>query len=515
MGELNRNFWLLGYILLIFPFNNAFGQSKYWIFFKDRSIANTPNVSENAIENRKKMGLEVFQISDFGPKTSDLVKIKNIGIELKQISKWFNAASANLSDMQVKQLLELPFIKNVSLINSKSTIALHDLNKIEKVEEIKLIYALAQIKANVFVENSLNGDHISVGVIDAGFYNANSDMDLDHLFKNNKILGTRDFVNPKKKDFFGEKESDLEAHGTMVLKAICGKKENFYQGLATQSKFYLARTESSKRETRIEEDNWIAAIEWLDSLGVRLVNSSLGYTNGFTDPKENYFPENMNGKTTLIAKGAKMAVVEKGMIIIASAGNEGGNKKWKSLVSSPADVEEVISVGAVGRDGEKMDYSSIGPENETFLKPEIAVFSTNGTSLAAPIVTGLVASILQTNPSMSSLEIKKLLSISGNLFPFPNNYVGFGFPDCEKIFLLINDKIKPSKFQKIVKKGVYVLEGKVMTEVLIFHKIDEKIVKSQSFKNIGVHPIEIIKPEGIKQSTLVFNNEIIELVWEN
>ncbi len=512
---MNKNFWLLGYLLFVFSLNNAFGQDRYWIFFKDRSISDTPNVSEKAIQNRIKMGLEVFQISDFGPKYTDLAKISNLGIEIKQISKWFNAASADLSILQLKQINTLPFIKNVSLINSKSTIAFDHLIRNKREEEIKLIYALAQIKGNVFIENSLSGDHISVGVIDAGFYEANSDKDLDHLFKNNKILGTRDFVNSNRKDFFGEKESDLEVHGTMVLKAICGKKENFYQGLGTQSKFYLARTESSKRETRVEEDNWIAAIEWLDSLGVRLVNSSLGYTNGFTDPKENYFPENMNGKTTLIAKGAKMAVVEKGMIIIASAGNEGRNKKWKSLVSSPADVEEVISVGALGRYGEKMDYSSIGSSNETFLKPEIAVFSTNGTSLAAPIVTGLVASVLQTNPNMSVVEIKRLLSSSGNLFPFPNNYVGFGFPDCEKIFELINNKSNPNKFQKIFKKDVYILEDKVMTEVLIFHKIDEKIVKSQNLKNIGAHPIEIIKPEGVKQSTLVFDNEIIEIVWEN
>ena len=120
---MNRNFWLLGYLLFVFSLNNAFGQDRYWIFFKDRSISNTPNVSENAIQNRIKMGLEVFQISDFGPKETDLAKISNLGIEIKQISKWFNAASANLSDLQLKQINTLPFIKDVSLIYSKSTIA--------------------------------------------------------------------------------------------------------------------------------------------------------------------------------------------------------------------------------------------------------------------------------------------------------------------------------------------------------------------------------------------------------
>ena len=214
---MNRNFWLLGYVLIVFPFNTVLGQEKYWIFFKDRSFGNTPNVSEKAIENRRKMELEVFQITDFGPKTTELIEIKNLGIEIKQISKWFNAASANLTQQQVKQIEKFPFIRQVSLIHSKSTIAFEDLNALKNVEEIKLIYALAQINANVFVENNLDGKDITIGVVDAGFYEANSDSELAHLFKNKKILGTRDFVNPNKKDFFGEKESDLEVHGTMVL----------------------------------------------------------------------------------------------------------------------------------------------------------------------------------------------------------------------------------------------------------------------------------------------------------
>ena len=151
---------------------------------------------------------------------------------------------------------------------------------------------------------------------------------LRHLFENKKVKNTKDFFSPPKVDFYGEKKSDGEIHGSLVTTAIAGfnseKKQLF--GLGLKSNFYFARTESSQREARIEEDNWIAAIEWLDSLGVRLANSSLGYAQGFTNPAESYKPEQMDGKTSLIAQGASMAVNEKGMILVVSAGNEGENK---------------------------------------------------------------------------------------------------------------------------------------------------------------------------------------------
>jgi len=501
---------------LVFSFFISQGQEKYWVLFKERDFSKTQPVSPKTYQNRRNVNLEIFQKSDFGPSQNQVQELSDAGLKVQNVSRWFNAVSVYLSDDEKNKAQSFPFVKEIRKINHYQYLAS---NRTPKNEDgVYLSYPLHQINAGVFLEKGWLGDGVDIGVIDGGFFGANEDENLTHLFENKQIKETKDFFSPPKNDFYREKKSEGEIHGTMVTTAIAGfnpiKKQLF--GLGLKSNFYFARTESSQKEARIEEDNWIAAIEWLDSLGVRLANSSLGYATGFTNPAESYKPEQMDGKTSLIGQGARMAVNEKGMILVVSAGNEGENKLWGGIVSTPGDVEEVISVGANDANGLKMAYSSKGVENVEFIKPDLTVYSEFGTSLAAPLVTGIVALMIEKNPNLKSSEVKEILKFSGSLSSTPNNFVGYGFPDCSQIIAYLEKKdliSKKTETRKANKK--IVIKTRQNEGIAIFHKKDDKNVISQELVKALEGRLEIKKNENVKQTTLILKDRIIEILWKN
>jgi subtilisin family serine protease len=500
-------------VILCFKFSAINAQQKYWIFFEEREITSLPNVSSKTISNRKMLGLGQIQATDYGPKKEFLNTLNSLDINILNTSKWFNGVSAYLTDTQVKQLNLVKGISSIREITSYQTLASKT-----KPTDYYLHFALKQIHSEAFIDRDINGKGVDIGVIDGGYYQAHNDGQLANLFKNQKIIKYKDFINPSKKDFFGTKDSNADWHGTAVLKAIGGKDSSskLVIGLANQSTYYLARTESSAKESRVEEDCWLAAIEWLDSSGVRLVNSSLGYAQGFTNPAENYSPNDMDGQTSLIAKAAKMAVNEKGMIVVVSAGNEGENKKWGGIVSTPADVNEVISVGANDKYGFKMPYSSIGSDKVKFLKPDLTVYSEDGTSLAAPIVTGFVACMLQIDSSLTADYIKFCLRANAKMGVHPNNFVGYGYPNTVHIVdRLIDGVIPPKQFiedffpENYTKIKTYSLE-----KVIVIHKKESVFVVSQ----VEILPIngylEITRPANVNASTVFLREGIKEITWK-
>ena len=501
---------------LVFSFFISQGQDKYWVFFKERDLSQSQPVSDKTYKNRENLGIKTYQESDFGPFQDQVKVLSEVGLQVQNTSRWFNAVSVYLADDEKIKAQSFPFVKEIRKINNYQYLATNSTPKNE--DGIYLSYALHQINAGVFLEKGWLGEGVDIGVIDGGFFGANEDERIQHLFENKQVKEAKDFFSPPKIDFYREKKSEGEIHGTMVTTAIAGfnpqKKQLF--GVGLKSNFYFARTESSQKEARIEEDNWIAAIEWLDSLGVRLANSSLGYATGFTNPAESYTPEQMDGKTSLIGQGARIAVKEKGMILVVSAGNEGENKVWGGIVSTPGDVEEVISVGANDSNGLKMAYSSKGVENVDFIKPDLTVYSEFGTSLAAPIVTGIVALMIEKNPKLKSSEVKEILKFSGSLSSTPNNFVGYGFPDCSKIIAYLEkmDLISKKTETRKAKKNI-VIKTTQNEGIAIFHKKDGRNVISQEFVKALEGRLEIKKNENVKQTTLILKDRIIEILWKN
>ncbi|MBX2842489.1 MAG: S8 family serine peptidase [Flammeovirgaceae bacterium] len=498
-------------------------QQKYWIEFTDKDQANynyRENLSEKTIANRKLLNLPLVQFTDIPVKSEYIKKVQNNDIQIVNSSKWLNASTAYLNHEQIEWLKKQTFVKNVSPIKTMIVPLSMEVEEsfIKNPKGVNYTTAISQMEANLIMKAGFTGEGITVGVIDAGFYNADKNKFLKHLFNNKSILGSRDFVNPGEIDIENLKTYS-DGHGTKVLMRIAGRKGNAsYFGMATDAQFYLARSEKGDSESREEEDYWISAMEWMDSLGVRIINTSLGYAVGFDDPSQNYKPEQMNGATAMISKAAQIASDEKGILLVVSAGNEGSDPNWR-IVSAPADAKGALSVGATSNNGMKMGYSSIGPSSISYLKPNVSCYSMEGTSFSAPVITGFAACLMQAKPTVTNKELVEIIEKSCPLFPYGNNYIGYGVPKSSSALKLLDgEELNPTIKRKMVNgKGFINLktDDRDEKEGVVFHKADQKLVNMQEVISGGKGKFKVSRPgDDIIQSTIIIGEETFEIFWQ-
>lgn len=276
---------------------------------------------------------------------------------------------------------------------------------------------------------STGNEPVIVCVMDSGF-------DLDHeAFRTIRIDAERDFVEDDGVTVDDPGDSlDQDWHGTSVLGVIAGNLEGRIAGPAAGAAYLLAKTEIIGSETRIEEDNWIAGLEWADSAGADVVTSSLGYYQW-------YGPEDLDGETALCTRAADIAA-SRGVVVVQAAGNFGS---WGGLIA-PADGDSVITVGSVDRHGVIAWSSSRGPTADGRIKPDVVargveVFTVDGktafgynrpggTSFATPLVAGICVLMLEESPERGPIDIRDRLRASGNRAASPDTVYGWGIPDA-------------------------------------------------------------------------------------
>jgi subtilisin family serine protease len=308
-----------------------------------------------------------------------------------------------------------------------------------------------------FLHNAgYTGEGMVIALLDAGFQDANTLPAFDSLFANNQILGTWDFVAGEASVY-----EDYQ-HGMEVLSTIGGNLPGDLVGTAPKASFWLLRTEDASTEYLIEEYNWDAGAEYADSVGADIISTSLGYTV-FDDPTENHiYATDMNGHTTPSARAANIAF-SKGMLVIASAGNSGGGP-WQ-YISSPADGDSVIAVGAVDAFGQYASFSSTGPSADGDIKPNVAAVGQgtiveypggvtgpgNGTSFACPVLAGSAACLWQAHPERNNKEIKDAIQQSASQYLNPDSLLGYGIPNfLTADFILGGTELNFSSTEKLV-----------------------------------------------------------------
>lgn len=440
----------------ILPAQNA--SDSYWVQLKDKKgtpyLISQPKafLSQRSIDRRKRQHISVDE-TDLPVSPVYLDSLKKRGLEIVHTSKWLNGATVRTADTAlIRKIASLSFVALVELTKPANVLksAINKFSDEDKNTEYdpakygNAIDQLAQLNGQYLHNQGFRGKGIQVAVLDAGFLNANTIVALDSLRNSDRILGTRDFVDPKS-DIYKQ-----HYHGMSVLSCMAGNVPGSLIGTAPDASFYLIRSEDATTEYLIEEDNWVAAAEYADSLGVDIINSSLGYYE-FDDPNMNHTYADMNGKKTRVTQGANMAF-QKGILVFSSAGNE-GNNSWKRIIA-PSDGENVIGVAAVDKNGTRATFSSVGPAFVGAVKPNVAAMGSgttmaisngsigfaSGTSFSSPVLAGMGACLLQANPYATAKQLKMAIEQSAHQSNQPDSLLGYGIPDFEKAdkYLKIN-----------------------------------------------------------------------------
>lgn len=478
-----KRFGILVVLALFMHVSNA-QVNQYIIRLKDKagtpySVSNPQQfLSQRALERRQKQNIPVTE-SDLPVSPDYIDSLRNSGsVVIKNVSKWLNQVLIETNDVAaLNKINGFSFVAGAQLSKrmSRPDVLLrrkwnNDFKEVDTTHQLKGVadfsYGFSEGQVNIhngaFLHNKgFSGKGMLIAVIDDGFYHYQSLPAFDSLRAEGRILDMYDFV-ANKTDMNNE-----DAHGMYCLSLIAANVPGKMVGTAPHASYLLYRSENVSSESLSEEQNWVAAAERSDSAGADVVSTSLGYYD-FDNPDFNHTYQDMDGKTTLIAKGANIAA-SKGMILMIAAGNE-GNKTWHYIIT-PADAVNVLTVGAVDINGDPGYFTSYGPSADGRIKPDVAsmgvaavvqgkggTFVTgNGTSFATPNLAGLVACLWQAFPEFSSAEIMDAVKKSSNLFSAPDERLGYGIPDFEQAYqMLQKQRVERSASALLADKKIFI-----------------------------------------------------------
>lgn len=444
---------------------------------KNNSIYSISNpsafLSARAIARRTAQNISI-KANDLPVNAWYVDSLRHKGAMVLTVSKWFNCATIQTLDPNVLNAIKaLPFVSAVdtlaeiqlkkNILNEKKSNAPSGTQSLSEVQPFDFYstvqsiptneltsgyynYGLAStqvemIKTDYLHNQGFRGQNVIIAVLDAGFYKVDSLSAFDSLWQNNQILGTKDFVEP------GGNVFTKSTHGMMVLSIMGGNLPGSLVGTAPKANYWLLRSEDANTEYLVEEDNWVAAAEFADSLGADVINSSLGYTV-FDKSSMDHTYQDMNGDVARATRGADYAA-SKGIIVVNSAGNSGANT-WH-YIGAPADADSIITVGAVDDSCHVSSFSSRGPSYDGRIKPTVCamgegtfvattggtVSSGNGTSFSSPVMTGSVACLFQANPNRSNMDIINAVIASSSHYLSPDADFGYGIPNMMIAHMLL------------------------------------------------------------------------------
>lgn len=453
MKNLKRLFLAALFLVTEIGFSQS-SNTRYWVAFTDKNATpysvGSPNVflSQRAINRRALHGYAV-NAQDFPPNPSYIAQVKATGAVICSRSRWFNGIVVRISNpSQLTAINALPFVQSTKSVAITKP-AIPDFVEPELPPAQKLSSTAAadrfdygqaynqinQLNGICLHNQFYDGTGMQIAVLDNGFNNTNSIGVFDSVFQYNRLIGKHNFFSGDTTDLYV-----LGGHGTSVLSCMAALDKGNFVGTAPYAKYYLLRSEIDTCEQIVEEYSWVSALEYADSAGADVANSSLGYTV-FDDGSQDHTWADLDGKTSVASWSATLAS-RRGMIVCVSAGNS-GSSSWRKI-TIPSDADSILCVGAVDPMGNYATFSSQGYSADGRVKPDVMaqgqnstvvssnsgnIITSNGTSFSSPILAGMVACLWQGNPTKTNMQVIQAIKQSATQFTNPDSLYGYGIPD--------------------------------------------------------------------------------------
>tara|TARA_A100001037_G_C15141955_1_gene634239 strand:- start:622 stop:2271 length:1650 start_codon:yes stop_codon:yes gene_type:complete len=411
---------------------------RIWIYFKDKSESEMTQISAKSFHRRAISGVQSMNLwYDLNLTSAYKEEILRLGLKIENESRWLNAISVLCEKTDFKKIIAMPFVKKIEpVIGYKKLSYEHSKQINNNFRELDYGYAQSQIE-QINVHELHNAGYTGVGVrilvMDTGF-------NLTHTaLENINVISQWDVINDDNEtanETSTEIDQNQDYHGTAVLSTIAANAPGDLIGVAFDAEFLLAKTEDVTQEVQLEEDNYVAGLEWGEANGADIVSTSLGYLDWYTYG-------DMDGNTAVTTNAIDIAA-GLGLICVTAAGNE-GNDDWNYIIA-PADADSVIAVGAVRENGQIASFSSHGPTFDGRIKPEVcargvstscispnstsAYTNLSGTSLACPLVAGAVALVRQAQPDWTAMQLREAVLMTSSRSEIPDNEYGYGIMDA-------------------------------------------------------------------------------------
>ncbi len=371
-------------------------------------------------------------------------RIAHAGATVRRSSRWLHAVSATLPTAALAALSRERFLRHVQPLG-RWRLPPPELDRAPPLAPVavdtcpafgdptygssEMPYRLLRLRP--LADAGIDGAGVRIAILDAGFNT------LHPAFTGVTVTAQHDFV-------FGDSVVRDEAndapgahfHGTAVWSLFAGLMPGRLVGVARGARYLLAKTEDIRSETRVEEDHYVAALEWADSIGVDIASSSLGYLD--FDTGFNYTPSQLNGDVAVTTVAADSAAA-RGILVVTAAGNRGPGFR---TIDTPGDADSVVTVGAEDSLGTITGFSSRGPTADGRLKPDLTapgldvctVTGTSlgrlaGTSFATPLLAASAALIKQLNPTIGPIALRDALRAHATNRAAPDSVRGWGRPD--------------------------------------------------------------------------------------